>query len=153
MIIQPINLQINITTVLKHDTANTKRLVPQGPSTNRDRNLLKQIAVIYKRLDSAHFTSNGSLVHRNPEQQCLWILQKIRTHSMPTQHDMRNRKSQIVAGVARTSILTPSERVATQNSTWLRLSLLHSLASHQCGYCRIVQCPSEYVYLLQWQNL
>ena len=74
---------------------------------------------------------------------------KIRIHSMPTQHDMRNCKSQIVAGMARISILTPSERVVTQNSTRLRLSLLHSSASHQCGYCRTVQCPSEYVYLLQ----
>jgi len=36
---------------------------------------------------------------------------------MPTEHDMKNRKSQIVAGVPRISILTPSERVATQNST------------------------------------
>lgn len=74
---------------------------------------------------------------------------KMRTHCMPIQHGMRNRKSQIVAGVARISILTPSDREATQNSTRLRLSLLHSLASHQCGYCRTVQCPSEYVYLLQ----
>ena len=74
---------------------------------------------------------------------------KIRIHSMPTQHGMKNHKSQIVAGVVRISILTPSERVATQNSTRLRLSLLHSLASHQYGYCRTVQCPSEYVYLLQ----
>jgi hypothetical protein len=78
MKIQPFNLEI-IDTCLFFKTRHGQ-YQETGPFRDQA-HLLKQITVVNKRLDSAHFTLNWSPVERNPEQQSEYFKNKNSLHA------------------------------------------------------------------------